>query len=163
MALSRWFIDASKAFEYGQTYVALSSCVSSEGLWINTHTLITSAFKAHPAVLEFYKKPEGSIYDDDETAAFWDNINVDAFDNNNKNSNTGSSSMDVDNDNMNGGKKKTTTISPDIARRIEENKRKAMMKLKAKQNNAKTIKSMLSPEQKQRIGKIGEQERSIET
>jgi hypothetical protein len=64
--------------------------------------------------------------------------------------------MDVDNDNMNGGKEKPTAISPDIARRIEGNKRKAMVKLKAKQNNAKTIKSMLSPEQKQRIGKIGE-------
>lgn len=61
-------------------------------------------------------------------------------------------------------RKKQSAISPDIAQRIEENKRKAMVKLKAKQNNAKTIKSMLSPEQKQRIeenkkkstGKIGE-------
>ncbi len=151
MTLSRCLIDASKAFEYGQTYVALSRCVSREGLWITGPPITNRAVKAHPAVLEFYKKPEGSIYDDDETAAFWDNINVDAFDNNNNNSNTGSSSMDVDNDNMNGGKKKRTTISPDIARRIEENKRKAMMKLKAKQNNAKTMKSMLSPEQQQRI------------
>ena len=105
-------------------------------MWINTHTLITSAFKAHPAVLEFYKKPEGSIYDDDEAAAFWDNINIGAFDNNTNNSNTGSSSMDVDNDNMNGGKKNYYYF-PDVARRIEENKRKAMMKLKSKQNNAK--------------------------
>lgn len=51
--LTRAELMITNAFDYGQTYVALSRVRSLEGLWL-TRSLPTSAIKAHPKVLEFY-------------------------------------------------------------------------------------------------------------
>mgnify|MGYP006089928349 FL=1 len=53
MTLSRCMIQASDAFEFGQVYVALSRCVSSEGMWICGGIITESACKAHSDVLKF--------------------------------------------------------------------------------------------------------------
>ena len=42
-----------KAFDYGQTYVALSRVRSLDGLWLSK-PIQSRAVKAHPTVLKFY-------------------------------------------------------------------------------------------------------------
>jgi len=54
MTLSRAEIRVSNAFDYGQVYVALSRCVSLDGLWMTGSSLSNRAVKAHPKVKEFY-------------------------------------------------------------------------------------------------------------
>ncbi len=51
--LSRAEIMMNNAFDFGQTYVALSRVQSLDGLWL-TKPLLPSAIKAHPIVLKFY-------------------------------------------------------------------------------------------------------------
>ena len=46
-------------FEYGQAYVALSRARSLEALFI--YEISAKAFKAHPAVVEFYARPPGIV------------------------------------------------------------------------------------------------------
>ena len=53
MTLSRCMIQASDAFECGQVYVAISRCVSTEGLWICGGEITEKCVKAHPDVLNF--------------------------------------------------------------------------------------------------------------
>jgi hypothetical protein len=151
MTLSRVLIDASKAFEYGQTYVALSRCVSREGLWITGPPIGSAAVKAHSKVIEFYNKPDTSIYDDEETTAFWGNINIDAIENNNNIKTNNNFSMNTDTNNTHVAKLKPN-LSPEVAQRIAENKKKALMKLKLRQQNVATDGfNTLSPEQQMRI------------
>lgn len=45
---------SSSVFEYGQAYVALSRVKSLDGLYI--HEIVQSVIKAHPKVIEYYKK-----------------------------------------------------------------------------------------------------------
>ena len=62
MTLTRCQVQAADAFTYGQTYVALSRCVSSQGLWVEGATVTPKAVKAHKDVLRFMKvKPPPSI------------------------------------------------------------------------------------------------------
>lgn len=56
MTLSRAQITVGNAFENGQVYVALSRCVSLDGLWMSGASLSQRAVKAHPKVKEFYKQ-----------------------------------------------------------------------------------------------------------
>ena len=54
MTLGRAEIQVGDAFDYGQVYVALSRCVSREGLWMSGKPIDAAAVKAHPEVLRFY-------------------------------------------------------------------------------------------------------------
>jgi ATP-dependent DNA helicase PIF1 len=53
MTLSRVEVEVGDAFDYGQVYVALSRCVSLEGLWTAGPVLTRTAIKTHPDVLDF--------------------------------------------------------------------------------------------------------------
>lgn len=57
MTLSRAEIEVADAFEAGQVYVALSRCVSLEGLWVSGGTLDHRCVIAHPSVKKFYEAP----------------------------------------------------------------------------------------------------------
>lgn len=50
MTLSRAEIEVDDAFDYGQVYVALSRCVSLEGLWISGGNIDQHSVKANPTV-----------------------------------------------------------------------------------------------------------------
>ena len=72
MTLSRVLVSAADAFEVGQVYVAISRCVSTEGLWISGGRITDRAVKAHPEVLAFMdegkKEEEEFGFDDDDAA-----------------------------------------------------------------------------------------------
>lgn len=55
MSISRCIINVSKAFEYGQVYVAFSRCRSSDGLWIEGEVPLRMVH-AHPKCLEFMNR-----------------------------------------------------------------------------------------------------------
>ena len=59
MTLSRVMIQAADAFEVGQVYVAVSRCVSTDGLWISGGRITDRAVKAHPDVIAFMQPKEG--------------------------------------------------------------------------------------------------------
>ena len=52
--LTRAELMVANAFDYGQTYVALSRVKSLEGLWL-TKLLTKASIMAHPTVLEYYR------------------------------------------------------------------------------------------------------------
>lgn len=54
LSLDRLEVSLSKAFEYGQAYVALSRCRSLEGLCVRDFD--PSAVRAHPDVLDFHER-----------------------------------------------------------------------------------------------------------
>ena len=54
MTLERLQVELAGAFEFGQSYVALSRATSLEGLWLNGPPLRPDSVKAHPAVKQFY-------------------------------------------------------------------------------------------------------------
>jgi ATP-dependent exoDNAse (exonuclease V) alpha subunit len=60
MTLSRCMIQAADAFEVGQVYVAVSRCVSTEGLWISGGEITERAVKAHPDVVKFMRSESSS-------------------------------------------------------------------------------------------------------
>jgi ATP-dependent exoDNAse (exonuclease V) alpha subunit len=51
--LTRAELMMSNAFDFGQTYVALSRVKSLDGLWL-TKPLVKESIKANPKVLQFY-------------------------------------------------------------------------------------------------------------
>ena len=53
MTLSRCQIQAAGAFEYGQVYVAISRCVSTDGMWFAGPVIKASAVMAHTDVKTF--------------------------------------------------------------------------------------------------------------
>jgi ATP-dependent DNA helicase PIF1 len=56
MTLSRCMIQAADAFEVGQVYVAVSRCVSTEGLWISGGNITEKAVMAHQDVISFMNR-----------------------------------------------------------------------------------------------------------
>eukprot|EP00961_Rhodomonas_salina_P203761 2749213-Rhodomonas_salina.1 len=49
-------LQLDDAFDFGQTYVALSRARSLAGLWIQGGAVTQAAVKAHPAVIAFYRQ-----------------------------------------------------------------------------------------------------------
>ena len=57
ITLTRCQVQAADAFTYGQTYVALSRCVSSAGLWLSGADVTQKSVKVHKDVLTFMGVP----------------------------------------------------------------------------------------------------------
>ena len=66
MTLSRVLVSAADAFEVGQVYVAISRCVSTEGLWISGGRITDRAVKAHPEVLAFMDEGKKEVEEEEE-------------------------------------------------------------------------------------------------
>ena len=77
MTLSRVLVSAADAFEVGQVYVAISRCVSTEGLWISGGRITDRAVKAHPEVLAFMD--EGKKEEEEEEEEEEENSDFDEF------------------------------------------------------------------------------------
>ena len=54
MTLSRAVVMLEGAFDFGQSYVALSRVINLQGLWIQGLRVDQTMVKAHPDVKRFY-------------------------------------------------------------------------------------------------------------
>ena len=70
-------MSAADAFEVGQVYVAISRCVSTEGLWISGGRITDRAVKAHPEVLAFMDEGKKEVEEEEEENSDFDEFGFD--------------------------------------------------------------------------------------